>query len=244
MLLNPVSLFRYLEFDFCARAAENLTLQWVLDVSSPRLFSAYMIARNPGMKIRIINPDPSDIAETKNLFGRWRVLTPSVEIQCQYASDINDEPESFDLVYSISVVEHVLDDQERDFLLSLWNLVKPGGSLVLTVPVAAQHQEEYRRSDTYSLGYPRNSRGDVFFQRCYSASSLRSRIFGALNRVPTEVEVWGTSKWYYEDYVHRWRRCGLGETCKDAYYVSKYVKRFTQIDSLPERGICCMAFIR
>ena len=63
--------------------------------------------------------------------------------------------------------------------------------------------------------------------------------------MPQSMEVFGVAEgWKCEEYVKRWKAYGLQETSKDTYYVSKYVRKFDQIDLLPERGICCMTFLK
>ncbi len=65
--ITPVSCVRYLEFDF-AWSSLPLNLEGnCLDISSPRLFSAYVLKNHPGVRIEMVNPDSADLSGTKKL---------------------------------------------------------------------------------------------------------------------------------------------------------------------------------
>lgn len=73
------------------------------------------------------------------------------------------EPGQFDLICLFDVLEHVEEDAES--LAVVHNMLKPGGSVVLTVPA---HQWLWSRHDE-----------DLHHKRRYSRSSVKARVLGA-----------------------------------------------------------------
>ena len=69
---------------------------------------------------------------------------------------------SFDLITSMSVVEHIPDD--KGAIQKMWHLLKPGGVLLLSVPCAVNASEEYTNLNDYEL-IDKNENGFVFWQR-------------------------------------------------------------------------------
>ncbi|MGA1823654.1 MAG: GDSL-type esterase/lipase family protein [bacterium] len=243
MFLNPIPLLRYMEFSFTLRSVNWENVNRVLDISSPRLLTAYLLTTQPTLKMSIINPDNQDIIATRDLFAKCYLNKP-LDISCLYPNDITEE-EAYDVIYSLSVMEHVLEENETTFLLKIWSMLKPGGTLLITVPVNAKYLEEYRKEDTYGLGYPHNDEKKIFFQRCYDDHSLKQRIFNVLQTMPHTMEIFGFKKgWKFHSYIERCKTLGLKEVAKDSYYASKYIRRFDRVSELPERGICCMSFIK
>ncbi len=248
LLLNPVPLFRFAEFDFVIRSAKWKGSIRVLDVSSPRLFSAYLLATNPDLQLYITNPDKSDITNTHAFLKTCNLDGERIEFQCLRVADLSYQNGFFDVIYAISVIEHVLEEEQNNFLAILWRFLKPGGKLILTVPVSSKYRIEYRKKDVYSLGYPRNENGAIFFQRVYDAASLKKQIIAPMKKLqgrPGPIEVFGlTAGWKFEEYLKRWENFGIAETAKDIYYASKYIHKFDRIAQLKERGVCGLTFTK
>ena len=96
-------------------------------------------------------------------------------------------PESFDLITSISVIEHIYDDTNA--IRNIWRLLKPGGKLLLSVPCAAISEEEYKNVDFYGVQSP-DGRGFFFHQYKYDDSLLEERIFSVTGS-PTRSAIFG-----------------------------------------------------
>ena len=248
MFQSPVSLFRYAEFDFVLHAAEWGKSPRVLDVGSPRLFAAYLLTHYLDIKLTMTNPDKTDAADSRRFLAACGLNGERVQVSSHVVADLPSEGGSFDTIYSISVLGHVQIEEQQAFLSKLWSLLRPGGRLVLTVPVAASYREEYRDEDVYHLGRERNAAGLVFFQRVYDADALKNQVvqpLAALGGQVVSTRVHGlTGGFKYTDYLERWQQKGRAETVKDVFYASKYLREFEYINDLPERGICCIAFDR
>lgn len=72
---------------------------------------------------------------------------------------VQDLIEQFDVVTCIEVLEHIPDDEIESFLTGVWNCVKEGGTLIITVPSTAiplrsKHYRHYTKEALYaSLKY-------------------------------------------------------------------------------------------
>lgn len=246
-IMDAVPLIRYPEFDFAWRCIQGRDDHTMLDVSSPRLWAAYVLRKMKMMSIDMCNPDGRDLAATErflkmaDLYGEDRTT-----LHCAKGDALPDE--QFDVVSSISVVEHVVEEDVDVFLGELWKRVKPGGQLILTTPVAARHRIEYRDSDIYLLGLDRNSDGKVFFQRVYDDATLDDQIAkrliiqGASVRVQ---EIWGLkSGMTFDRYIDDIKKRGPQVTASSAYHAAKFLKQYPKASELPDRGVWCGCFVK
>jgi len=84
-----------------------------------------------GLKARVSGVDysPRGLAQARRLF---RALHIPAELRCEDLRQTTFSPDSFDFVYSIGVIEHFSDP--RDIVRSHLSLVRPGGTVLMTVP--------------------------------------------------------------------------------------------------------------
>jgi hypothetical protein len=72
---------------------------------------------------------------------------------------------------------------------TLWKLLKPGGSLIVSLPCAAEPFEEYLNYDEYGL-LERGADGYLFAQRFYDQELLKERIYSVTGS-PAEIGIYG-----------------------------------------------------
>jgi len=74
-----------------------------------------------------------DLAAPQIAYARSRYRRPGLEFR---AGDVTllDPAERFDVAVSIEVVEHLRPEDTRRFLSAIHDLLKPGGTLILTTP--------------------------------------------------------------------------------------------------------------
>jgi SAM-dependent methyltransferase len=151
-LLVPVDVVRYEEFHFLLRflKCQGLSGRRILDVSSPHMMAHMLASANDVIKADI-NP-----RERRAVAGRDRL-----RFQLADAKRLPFRDSSFDVVYSISVIEHIHEGY-RDAVREMLRVTRPGGVLYLTFPVSVRHVEEWVDSDPYSKQAVRGGR--VFFQ--------------------------------------------------------------------------------
>lgn len=101
------------------------------------------------------------------------------------------EPESFDIITNISVIEHFEGELDMEAMAKSARLLKPGGLYVLTTPLnEGYYKDWYLEKDVYGEAYRSEP---VFFQRHHDVDSYERRIVQASGL--TEVE-----RTYFGDY--------------------------------------------
>ncbi|HSJ73441.1 MAG TPA: class I SAM-dependent methyltransferase, partial [Miltoncostaeaceae bacterium] len=170
-LLVPLEPWRYHEL---GRVAAEPFAGDCLDVSSPKLLASLLRHEGRG---RWTASDllPDEVA-------RWRVLDPALDLRVEDARALSFAEGSFDAIASVSVIEHVEGDGDRTAMAEMWRVLRPGGVLHLTTNVAARAHDVLTGRPVY--GGAVAAGGPHFFERRYSARSLRERLLG----LPWEVE--------------------------------------------------------
>jgi SAM-dependent methyltransferase len=239
----PLDSFRYFEFDFFWRsvAARRNLGDW-LDVSSPRLFNLRVLDSGKARSAVLTNPDRKDLAATAQLFDAAGVAG-RCELLGSLVSELNAAPASFDTVSCISVLEHIPSREALDALRTMWDVLRPGGTLLLSVPCAREGFEEYIDFNEYGL-----LRADadefVFGQRFYDQSTLDEQIL-CITGAPVRQAVFGEKqpgtflrnrheKLHDPDYAH-WR---------EPYLMAAEFQHFPRIDALPGLGVIAFEFVK
>jgi SAM-dependent methyltransferase len=194
-LLQPIDVTRYVEFPYLLRflrqwRTEEMT---VLDVSSPFIL-AYILAR----KNRVVK---TDINEAE---GAAIVTGPNLSFQREDGRALSFADDTFDLVYSISVIEHIHDGY-HDALAEMVRVARPGGIIYVTFPVARQRQEEWIEGPIYSDQYCRGRRH--FFQYRFDerdVDEMLARLRGVA--VLAQSVYWERRDGLYDHVVDRMRQ--------------------------------------
>lgn len=239
LLLSPVSSVRYWEFDFADRQLARGGYS-ALDISSPRLLALYLTHRGRFKHVVMANPDPEDLTATTSIIGAIGlegIVTLRASAVEASASGL------WDAVWSISVVEHIAGDSGDSMAVSaMFRSLRPGGVLVLTVPVDRRHWDEYRSDDVYGLGAD-PSRDGYFFQRYYDAQSIEHRLIDGVGCRPDTQEWFGeTSPGVFAAYERRWMERGLGETVGDPAFIASNFRSYGGWAEMPGMGVCGMTF--
>ncbi|MGD2184190.1 methyltransferase domain-containing protein [Lusitaniella coriacea] len=237
LLTNPVSITRYFEFPFTLNAVSWEKVKNHLDISSPRLFFLYLLDQYPHLKIEILNPDLRDLEETK-LYLQTLLPERNANLVSHDATQLPYPDNHFDVITSISTIEHISDNGDTLAVRELWRVLKPGGKLILTLPCKKKYDEEWRDTDTYKLGSVEKG-GKYFFQRFYDTRALQERIFKPLDTTLLSLEVFGENKaGSFDEYIQRWLAFGIDETIKDPYYIARDYRFFESIEMLIDVGVC------
>jgi predicted SAM-dependent methyltransferase len=240
LLFWPMESVRYFEFDFMWRALSRTPIHHYLDVSSPRLFPVILAGKNRVMVAELINPDKRDLQATAILIkacgldGRCHLRDCLIE-------DAPFAPASFDVITSISVVEHIPRDKEA--VKKMWELLKPGGKLLLSVPCAAVAEEEYVDNDTFGLQTPEGT-GFFFHQHVYDQSRLEERFYSVTGQ-PAQFAIYGEKK-------AGLLLCGLlrkrsGERYprwREPYTMARECRRYESLCDLPGQGVIGLEFVK
>jgi ubiquinone/menaquinone biosynthesis C-methylase UbiE len=99
--------------------------------------------------------------------------TEKLKFETQDAKALTYADNSFDLVYSISVLEHIYDGFLKA-VEEMIRVVKPGGYIYISFPVSSRFQEEWLNEDIYSNQFKQHDK--IFFQYRFDETSVESHL--------------------------------------------------------------------
>jgi SAM-dependent methyltransferase len=234
LLLTPVSIVRYWEFPFVWRHLHASPGQ-CLDVASPRLFSCYVGLRSTPLGIQIINPDVHDSKATLAL--ALGLGLRSIRARAEPVASLRGLRDAFDSIWSISVVEHIADDGDVDAIEILWAALRPGGRLLITVPVDRRPWDEYRSADAYGLGTATVD-GRYFFQRWYDEAAVQRRLVKPAAGARVTQEWFGEKRpGQFDAYEQAWIQRGHSMTVEDPLLIARDWQQYPNWASMPGRGV-------
>ena len=182
--LCPVDMWRFVEFSAVLGAYAGEPT--VLDLGSPRLLARHL-AREHNARVLACDIAPA-IADEMRVYrrgiGRKHLVGLRADgIHLPFASG------SIPFAYSVSVIEHIAGEGDREALSELQRVLKPEGRLVVTVPCAPTHEEIWLESDIFGA-QARREDGKVFFCRLYDWETARERLMAVSGLRVTGVEAW------------------------------------------------------
>lgn len=241
-IFRPMDSTRYVEFDAIWKYLPDTPASNYLDVSSPRQFPLLAMLKQRVRHAELINPDAKDLEVTTRL-----IKAVGLDRQCHWRSVLMDDApfqaSTFDLITSISVIEHIPDDTAA--VRKMWDLLQPGGRLLISMPCLAEAANQYINHNEYGL-YQADSEGFVFWQRFYDEAVLADRIFSVLGpparsvvygeKIPGTFQRNATAKRasYFTSYPF-WR---------EPYMMGQEYRYFNRIRDLPGEGVIAMEFIK
>jgi SAM-dependent methyltransferase len=242
LLINPVSITRYFEFPFVLECLPEAPGRW-LDVSSPRLLSLYVADNALAETLEVINPDWRDLSATAAIVKQ--LGCSRVQCDCVYLHEALRGTSEFDCIWSISVIEHISGNySDSEAFKMMYEALKPGGRLIITVPVDRTFYEEFRDNDIYSLNVvPRGSK--YFFQRVYDEYALYSRLLRPIGRRPAIMRWFGeTVSGRYRKYERKWIAEGPLCTVDDPREIGEHYREYSSWAEMPGMGVCGMMIIK
>lgn len=240
LIVSPMDSVRYFEFDFIWRSIEELKIHSYLDISSPRLFPLVVVDRTPDLVAVMINPDRKDLSMTVS-WAESLGIADRCHFHGHLIEEVPLEPNSFDVITSISVIEHIPDDKRA--IQKMWDLLKPGGRLLISVPCAAKASEEYINLNTYEL-LEADENGFVFWQRYYDEELIRQRIFSVAGE-PHRFGIYGEKQanTYNQDATRK-RTDPYYPYWREPYMMGLEYEFKNQLSDLPGMGVIAMEFVK
>lgn len=170
ILVSPVGYWRFLPNAFTYQEFLRFDNPKILDVSSPKLLSVFFATLTSQ---EVCATDLDD----ERIFSRWQAAAQAIGLAnyraaFQDARRLTYPDETFDLVYSISVIEHIPDDGDAVSLREFRRVLKPGGTLVVQIPYRRKRQDIWLPFDSKGapLSQPR------FYERQYDMARLKERL--------------------------------------------------------------------
>jgi SAM-dependent methyltransferase len=175
-LVVPVNYWRSLEYRLALEEGRFGPGDRVLDVGSPKLLSLW-IAEKLGSDVVATDIEPYFIEEYELLRRVRRVPPERLRLEVEDGRKLSYGDGAFDKVYSLSVLEHIPDEGDRECVQELARVLAPGGRCVITVPFWPTSRIDWRGDDFYWSGSSvDDASGRVFYQRRYSAVDLHERL--------------------------------------------------------------------
>jgi len=171
----PLDIDRVVELPWTGRLAAAARPTRVLDLASPKLLACWLADQTPAV---IVATDlwSAEIERWRRLIraadrsgSRYRRLT----LETADGTALHYSDESFDVAYSVSVIEHIPGSGDGQAMSELARVLRPGGLLILTFPYRKRLEEEWVRHDVYGERFEGEP---LFFSRHYSSEAVRERL--------------------------------------------------------------------
>lgn len=195
-ILYPLDSTRYNEFavllKYIKQNKVDIKDKKILDISSPFMMS-YILAENAYVTKTDINPEEKiSIKEHKKL-----------KFEQIDGTDMPYENNTFDMVYSISVIEHIYRGYEQA-LQEMVRVCKPGGLVYISTPVSRKHEEEWIEDEIYSHQHKQNKK--TFFQYRFSKKDIE-KMLDSVDGVDVKIKdiYWEKKDGTYDTMTRRMR---------------------------------------
>ena len=170
LLVASVGYWRFLPNAYVASRFLQKSNPVLLDIGSPKLLSIFLASQTSA-------PVYATDLDDERIFTRWKRLAAirklgNYVVEYQDARKLTYPDQTFDLLYSISVFEHIPDDGDILALRECQRVLKPGGVLVVEVPYRRREETVYAKYD--SKGLPLEQ--PAFYERHYDSQLLEKRL--------------------------------------------------------------------
>jgi SAM-dependent methyltransferase len=171
--------YHYFEYyiDIWIREHQQKTLR-ILDVGSPKLFGLYLAYTKP-VTITLTDYHQRNIEEYIHLWNSIKGKAKGcVEFTTVDARSLCFDKESFDVVYAMSVIEHIEGkDGDAIAIQELNRVLKQGGLLIVSIPFGDHYfEQKIEMSKSYLTDYVTAVENYVFFQRIYDIKNVKMRL--------------------------------------------------------------------
>jgi SAM-dependent methyltransferase len=176
---------------------------------------AFEAARR-GARVVALDYAADEVRVTRNTFGA--MLEAGEITRDQFVASLQGDATrlpfndaSFDHIITSEVLEHIQDDVSA--IAEFQRILKPGGSLTVTVPTWWPEKINWMLSDEYHA--PKSVGGHV---RIYSATELKAKLAAA------GLNVEGSHHAHALHSPYWWLKCAVGPTNNDHPLVTRYRK--------------------
>jgi len=145
----PVDYMRCAEFVLCFEHMELEPGIKVLDVGSPQWFSIYLAKKRKDVEFNYVNIWEKELEKVRDIPAAMGLS--NMEHRREDVRSLGFEDDSFHRALSISAIEHVDPEVGGDLeaLAEIKRVLKPGGTLTLTVPLKDKSNVVYRDGPVY-----------------------------------------------------------------------------------------------
>lgn len=210
-LIQPINAYtRFPEYYFFEKAIQQHIAALpadqavkILDVGSPKMLGI-SLAANTRAEVVLTDISELNVDEYRVLWGTAESKAKgSATFLLQDARAMDFAREEFDVVYSMSVLEHIGGDRgDSTAIREMVRVLKPGGLLVMSVPFGSRYVEQSRIGFAEAVRETKDQEA-YFFQRIYDPGAFQERILasaGDLERV-SFTTVGRRNKWAHSSFA-------------------------------------------
>ena len=174
---RPVNYWRNVEYRLITEAAQFRAGERVLDVGSPKLLALYL-AKVVGAEVDATDIDDYFVERLRRVAEVEGIPPERLHLGVEDGRRLSYPDESFDKVYSLSVLEHIPDDGDSTCITEIARVLVPGGECYVTVPFWPESRTDYVEEGAVYWTKHSAAAGDgkVFYQRRYSEEDLVTRL--------------------------------------------------------------------
>jgi SAM-dependent methyltransferase len=167
LLVHPIDFIRCPEYSSVFHQISLPPGSRICDVSSPKLPSAHLAQTHTVVAGDLYADDVSLWRQRVNGWHRRPKLVVFDGRRLPFPDN------AFDLTYSISVLEHVEGEGDRDAMAEIVRVTRPGGYVGINMPYDLRRRERFVQHDSYGKPY---TGAPIFFSRTYDAALLKERL--------------------------------------------------------------------
>lgn len=236
---------RAIEYPWVFRELQAATTDRVIDIGSGTSIFPLFVHATTGATVHCMDFDRSvlRLADYARKCGLEASLKAETLVIRQFDAFPLPYPDGhFDRLSCISTIEHSPNDSDTACMQELVRLVKPGGRLVFSVPIAKAHRDVFVETDVYNRKYVGKPE---FYERHYDQRSLQDRLIGPSGARLVAMEAFGESGFQFGAKVAFREGIGLEGALKPLRWTMPFfARRFIRTVSLetpPPRSFCCFA---
>jgi predicted SAM-dependent methyltransferase len=240
LAISPLDSFRYFEFHYGYEFLEKINIVGYLDISSPRFFPAYLIKKRKLNSVIMLNPDTKDIKNTEEIY---KFL--GIHNRCKFYNNVIEncdfEKNSFDLITSISVLEHIPMETVNQTIKTIKLLLKSDGYFLVSVPVAKEAYDEFINFNEYNL--QEESKDGYYFGQRFHDEILINELFVDNFGEPVYSKIYGEkeSGFFNQNRFNKINNINY-PSFKESYFFHNNYKEYSSIDTLTGAGVAIYLF--
>jgi len=192
-ILQPVNSYtRFPEYHVIEQKilshARSISQCSVLDIGSPKLLGLYL-AYHHTLQLRLTDIDSLNTAPYQAMWEKWAPRARGhAAFQIQDVRQLEIPSETFDIVYCMSVLEHIEGkEQDRTAVREMLRVLKPNGLLLISVPYGQDYIEQTKAGRTYGIE-PDEKVQPSFFQRIYDREHIQSNVIRPAQEGGEEID--------------------------------------------------------
>lgn len=209
-LRSPMNYVRIVELPLTFELLDASKSHHILDISSPKLLSLYMSIA--GFKNLVVSDIENYFVEDFKVYSREFHISPRIQVFDALRLPYKDN--TFDRVFSISVLEHLVGKGDIDAVREVGRVLKPGGIFVFTLPAnSRKYMEEWLKKAPFYWKSIENREGLIFYQRRYDQTTIQER-FGIRGLLDIEDILFIAERPIQEPQLNE-----NGNLCHNLYYL-------------------------